>query len=95
MNQEEIGAVKMFNKIVETQAYIPLIIGLCFIVWGIFYKKSNHEKLGKRNEAGGGYNGSLIGDIIYEILAFIPWYILEILLFIFGLAFVGMCFMTI
>lgn len=85
----------MLKEFIKNGVYIPLLMGIGFIVWGIFYKKSDHVKLRKRNETGGGYTGSFLGDIIYEILAFLPWYVLKILLFIFGLAFVGMCFMSI
>ena len=85
----------MVKEIIETQAYIPLLMGLGFIIWGILYKKSHHEKVRTRNKDGGGNTGNIFGDIIYEILAYLPWYVLKILLIIFGLIFIKLCFMSI
>ena len=65
------------------------LMAISFIGFGIFYRKSYHEK--KFSKAVNGVTpttGSVIGDIISYtflfILSIVPWYIINILAILFG-----------
>ncbi len=60
-------------------------MGIGFIVRGLFYKESSHEKEKNRFKQSNGNTGSIIGDILYEIIVTLPWYIVRVLICIMGI----------
>ncbi|MDD1515379.1 hypothetical protein [Priestia megaterium] len=81
-----------------TGKLVASFIGLLFIVLGIIYKKTYHEKkfgkdIGQTGVNTGSFLGDIFGSLLLFILAILPWYFIKSIFILLGLVIIVLaCF---
>ncbi|KQL38773.1 hypothetical protein AN960_12395 [Bacillus sp. FJAT-25509] len=84
----------MIKNIIDTGAYIPFIFGGFFVILGILFNKSKHDVIKKGNKKGR-EGSSILVELVYIIIRFLPWHIVKVITILFGLFFIWLAIMTI
>ncbi|PET49996.1 hypothetical protein CN514_19670 [Bacillus sp. AFS001701] len=84
----------MIKNIIDTGAYIPFLIGGFVTILGILFNKSKHEVIKKGNKKGR-EGSSILVELVYIIIGFLPWHVVKVITILFGLFFIWLAIMTI
>ncbi|MGE8081438.1 hypothetical protein [Peribacillus loiseleuriae] len=70
---------------------LSVLIAMFLLITGILYTKEYHEK---NNKNSGGGDGTILGELLYSILASSPYYILKLFLILLGIIILVCIFMS-